>query len=445
MEGAGSGRVGVGPVIVTGLVIIALFFGGFGSWAALAPLDSAAIAPGVVSGASNRKTVQHLEGGIVGQILVRDGDDVTAGQVLIRLDETRPRAILDLLRGRQRATAALATRLIAERDERDEIEFPAWLLTAGEDPGVAAVIAGERSIFEARKDMLAGQIAVLRQRRGQFSEEIKGIEGQITAGDTQLRLIAEETAAVEHLIKKGLERKPRLLALQRRSAGIEGNRSQNQAFIARAKQNIGEARLRIAQLESARMTEVVEQLREVQEKLFDLDERIRAAKDVLRRTEIRAVQAGTVVGLQVNTPGGVIGPGEPLLDIVPRDTRLIVETFVDPKDIDVVHAGLAAKVRLTAFTQRHALPIDGRVLSVSADILIDDRTGDPYYLVRVELTGDPAATLEGAFPGFPRWRAPWRIYPGMQAEVMIISGERTALEYFLAPITRSLNRAFRED
>ena len=274
---------------------------------------------------------------------MRDGNEVVTGQTLIRLDETQPRASLDLLRGRRRAAAALEARLNAERDDRDRVEFPAWLLTEGVEPDAAAVIVGEMNVFEARKTMLAGQVAVLQQRIGQFSEEITGIEGQIASEDTQLRLIAEETTAVQQLVDKGLARKPRLLELQRRAAEIEGDRSQNHALIARANQNIGEAILRITELETARMNEVVQQLREVQEELFDLVERIRAAEHVLSRTEIRAVRDGTVVGLQVHTPGGVIAPGERLLDIVPRDDRLIVEAYVDPNDIDVVHAGLAGE------------------------------------------------------------------------------------------------------
>ena len=313
--------LGIGWTVTVGLVVIAAFFGGLGGWATVSTLESAAIAPGVVSVASNRKTVQHLEGGIIGKILVRDGDEVTAGQVLFRLDDTQPRATLDLMRGRQRAAAALEARLVAERDGHDEITFPDWLLTDRDDPKVAAVIDGETSIFDARRVTLASQIAVLGQRVAQVDEEIIGLGGQIAAEDVQLLLIAEEKHAVLVLVEKGLERKPRLLALQRRESEIVGSRSGNVAQIARVKQNIGEAHLRISELDTARINEVVEQLRAAQNELFDLAERIHAAKDILRRTAILAIQDGTVVNLQTHTTGGVIAPGRRCLISCPATTR----------------------------------------------------------------------------------------------------------------------------
>ena len=432
--GGPSQGLGIARPVTIGIAVVVAFFGGIGGWAAVATLESAAIAPGVVSVASSRKTVQHLEGGIIGQILVRDGDEVTTGQVLIRLEETQPRATLDLLRGRRRAAAALEARLIAERDGNDGVGFPDWLLDEGDDPEVRAAIDGEMSIFVARARTLASQVAVLGQRIAQFGEEIIGLEGQLAAEDTQLALIADEMAAVVVLLEKGLERKPRLLALQRREAEIQGSRSANLAAIARVRQSIGEARLRIGELDTARINEVVEQLRETQNALFDLSERLNAAEDVMRRTEIRAAQDGTIVNLQVHTPGGVIAPGAPLMDIVPSGDTLIIEARVDPRDIDVVHWGLPARVRLTAYNQRNSVPMDGRVISVSADNIIDQRTGQAYYLARIKLDKDPSEVMAGV-----------SLYPGMQAEVMIVTGKRTVLEYLLAPLSRSIDRALRED
>ena len=428
------GGMGIARPVSIGLAVVAAFFAGFGGWAAVATLESAAIAPDVVSVASNRKTVQHLEGGIVGEILVRDGDQVSAGQVLIRLDETQPRATLDLLRGRRRVAAALEARLLAERDGADGVRFPDWLLDRGGDPEVRAVLEGEMSIFAARARTLAGQVAVLGQRIAQFGEEIIGLEGQRAAEDTQMSLLAEEMAAVQVLLDKGLERKPRLLALQRRQAEIERSRSANRAAIARARQNIAEARLRIGELETGRINEVVEQLQATQGTLFDLSERINAAEDVLRRTEIRAARAGTIVNLRVHTAGGVIAPGAPLLDIVPSGDALIIEARIDPGDIDVVHLGLLARVRLTAYNQRSSVPLDGRVVAVSADNIIDERSGQAYYLARIKLDQDPSEVMAGVM-----------LYPGMQAEVMIVTGARTALDYILTPFSRSMDRALRED
>ncbi len=324
--------------------------------------------------------------------------------------------------------AALETRLIAERDSHDEITFPDWLLIDHDDPEVASVIDGETSIFDARRKTLASQVAVLGQRIAQFDEEIIGLGGQVAAEDVRLLLIAEETDAVLVLLEKGLERKPRLLALQRRGAEIVGSRSSNMAQIARVKQNIGEARLRISELDTTRINEVVEQLGTAQNELFDLAERIHAADDILLRTAILAIQDGTVVNLQVHTTGGVIAPGAPLLDIVPSGDALIIEARVDPRDIDVVHWGLQARVRLTAFNQRSTVPMSGRVLSVSADNIIDERTGQAYYLARIKLDKDPVEIGNGV-----------SLYPGMQAEVMIVTGARTVLDYLLAPISRSIN------
>ena len=423
----------VGPVNA-GLAVIFVFFGLFGAWAALAPLQSAAIAPGLVSVDTNRKTIQHLEGGIVGDILVREGDTVAAGQILIRLDEIQARSTLDLLRGRMATATARQARLEAERDGRPEVAFPDWLEDGREDPKVAEILDGQLNIFQARKESKSGQVAILGQRIAQFSEEIEGLEGQIKAEDRQIKLIGQELKDVKRLVDKGLARRPRLLELQRRSAEIEGSRHRNQARIARARQQIGEAELRITELQTELVNDVVAELREVQAEILDLTEQLRAATDVLKRTEIRAPIAGTIVGLQVHTTGGVIGPGERLMEVVPSEDRLIIEAKVDPVDIDIVRQGLPAQVRFSAFSQRSQVPVDGEVTSVSADSLTDERSGEPFYLARVELTGDPTMTLDGA-----------ALYPGMQAEVIVITGERTALSYLMRPLLRSFNRALREE
>ena len=423
----------IGKVVFAGGLVIGVFFGGLGLWAGLAPLDSAAIAPGAVTVDTNRKTIKHLEGGIVGNILVRDGDVVKAGQALIRLDETRPRATLELLYGRRIATVALRARLLAERDGKTIIEFPDWLLAKRENPNVSEAMDGQVNIFQARQQAVLGRIRIQEQRIGQLSEEISGLRGQITAENTQLRLIASEARDVKTLVDKGLARRSRLLALQRQQAEIEGSRSRNIASIARAEQSIGETNSRISDLKTEMLNDVVLQLREAESEIFDLAERIPAAEDVLKRTEITAPLPGTIVDLQVHTPGGVIGPGERLMDIVPSGERLVVEARIDPNDIDVVHPGLAALVNLTAFSSRNTLPIDGEVTSVSADRLLDERTGQPYYLARVRLTGDLAKSLDGA-----------ALYPGMSAEVMIKTGAGTLVDYIFKPLSSSLNRAFRQ-
>ncbi len=428
-----STNMGMTPVMASGGAIIGLFFLAFGGWAALAPLKSAAIAPGGVAVESNRKTIKHLEGGIVGEIGVRDGDVVTAGQVLIRLDDTQARVTLERLKGRTVAARALEARLIAERDGSGRIVFPVSLTENGGDRENAETLAGQLKIFTTRKEAVAAQESILKQQSAQLNEEITGLKGLIAAENTQIKLIRSEIADVQSLVAKGLAKRPRLLALQRQQAEIEGARSRNIASVARAKQQIAETRLRVSELKTQKLNQVVEELRATQTELFDLEERIRSAEDVLVRTRIKAPLDGTIVGLQIHTPGGVVGPGEPLMDLVPSGAGLIIESQVDPNDIDVVHAGLPAQVRLTAFNQRNLIPINGKVLTVSADRLTDERSGVPYFLARVVLVEDLSKDLAVA------------LYPGMQAEVMIVTGERTVLDYIFRPLARSLGRAFRED
>ena len=429
----GSSRPAVGKSVFAGSLVMLAFFGGLGSWATLAPLESAAIAQGSISVDSNRKTIQHLEGGIVGKILVRDGDVVKAGQVLIRLDETQARATLELLRGRQIATLALVARLTAERGGKAKIIFPDELVTNRSEPNVAEAIDGETNIFRVRRKTTADRVSIQEHRIAQLEEEIKGLKGQIRAEATQIRLIKDEIKDVKSLVDKGFGRRPRLLALQRRQAEIEGSRSRNRAAIARTKQSISETRIRITELQTEMLNDVLLQLRQAQSELFDLADRIQAAEDVLRRLEIRAQLPGTIVGLQVHTPGGVIGAGERLMDIVPSGDQLVIEAQVDPNDIDVVHVGLKAQVRLSAFNMRETVPVEGVVTAVSADRLSDQRTGQSYYLARIRLTGDLKKVLGDA-----------ELQPGMPAEVIIVTGARTTLEYIFKPISASLNRAFRE-
>lgn len=421
-------------VVNVGYLIIFVFFGVFGGWAALAPLESAAVAPGVVGVKTKRKTIQHLEGGIVDKIHVQDGDEVKQGQVLIRLEETQSKASLDLLRGNYWSLSALEARLISERDGRDDVHFPDWLTEQKADADIAQILDGEINIFVIRREALAGQIAILKQGIAQYREEVKGLKGQIVSENRQLELLDDELEGVQTLLDKGLARRPRLLGLQRQKAEVEGRRSQSTARIARVKQSVAETRLRMSEVRTTMINEVVEKLRDAQSERVDIAERIRAAEDVLVRTKIRAPMDGTVVDLKIHTKGGVISPGEPLMDIVPSHDQLVVEAQVDPNDIDVVYPGLLARVRLSAFSQRTTRPIKGRVVSVSADRLVNKNTGLPYYTAIVELTEDPREVLGGA-----------SLHPGMSAEVMLITGTGTALDYLLAPVSRTFERAFREE
>ena len=426
-------RMGVARIIALGTVVIVLFFGGFGAWAVFAPLESAAIAQGVLSVSGKRKTVQHLEGGIVADILVREGDRVTAGQILLVLDDTRARAALSLLEGQHRSSAALKARLEAERDGLPEVLYPEWLRRAVREGAAGDLLATQDRIFNARARSLANRTAIYRQRIGQLREEATGLEEEIEAQDRQTELLDEEMDGLRGLIERGFEGKPRLLALARRKAEVAGARARNRALIARVEQRVGETRLTIGELANQRLTEVVAELREVEARMSDLRERIAAARNVFSRTRVVAPVAGTVVNLQVFTRGGVIGQGEALMDIVPAGGELVIEVQVEPTDIDTVYPDLPAQVRLTAFSHLTTPILAGTVLQVSADRLTDDRTGAAFYEARIALD-----------PGQPAL-ANLKLQPGMPAEVMIVTGKRTALDYLIKPIVASFRRSLREE
>jgi HlyD family type I secretion membrane fusion protein len=424
--------VGVrGPLLLAGLLTMASF-GGAAAWSMLAPLESAVIAPGVLVVDSNRKTVQHLEGGTVAELLVREGDTIAAGQPLMRLDRTVPEATLDLLRGQINASLALAARLAAERDDRREIAFPPKLTEQAADANVLELIAAERHIFAARREQLEGQTRIQRQRNAQAEEQIRGIVAEIKAQDRQLKLIGEETDSVAQMVAKGLDPKPKLLALQRQTADLEGLRAHNVAAIAQAQQQIGEGELRIIDLRAQILSEATQKLRDEQAKIFDLAQRIRAAEDTLARTEIRAPASGRVVGLKIFTVGGIIAPRDPLMDIVPQDDILVVDAQVAVTEIDVVHVGLPVQLRFSALNQRTTPTVDGVVAKVAADRLVDQRTGQPSYTVRIAV---------GSIERLPKNVA---LQPGMPVETMIRTGSRSFLEYLAKPISDFVGRALRE-
>lgn len=415
-----------------GIAVLLAFFVVFGGWAVLASVATSAIAPGVVSVDSSRKVIQHLEGGIIGEIFVRNGDRVEAGDLLVRLDRTQAKATLDLLEGQLMAGQAREARMVAERDGAGEILFPEVLLSRADEPHISELMAGEKDVFAARRATLEGRAGILEKRLAQYDEEVIGLRAQIASKDRQLSLLDEEIIDVGGLIEKGLARKPRLLALERGRADIEGQRAENLARVATIEQGYSEMQLQIIELKTEMHDAVVSDLQIVQTEILDLMERTRAARDVLRRTEIRSPLAGTVVNQAIHTAGGVIAPGEVLMEVVPRDDTLIIEARLDPNDIDVVRRGLEARVRLSAFSQRNSQPVDAVVDDISADSMIDERTGVAYYLIRIRVTGDLTEAIGDE-----------ELYPGMQAEVMIVTGRTTLFDYLVNPLFRSFERAFR--
>lgn len=429
-----------------GMGVVGVFIVGFGTWAAVAPLESAAIAAGIIEADSSRKTIQHLEGGIIGRILVRDGQYVEAGEALIQLADTRPRTSLASLRGQYLNSVAREARLMAERDGLDRVTYPAVLLDASTDPVVEQVMAGQDRIFETRRSLFESRSGLIRQRIARVKEEIVGLESQALSARKQSGLINQEIADVRVLYKKGLARKPRLLALERELAQLEGRSGEAAAQIAQAQQVIAESELNLMTLWNDAQDEVATALRDTQVQISQLREQLEAATDIMARTEIRAPEAGVVTALRVRTPGGVIAPGEPLLDLVPADDRLVIKAQIRPEDIDRVRVGLPARVRLTPFKQRLLPPLEGKVSYVSADHRIDERSGQAYYAATIEVEDATlkydGSALSGKVSGLVGGP---ELVPGMPAEIMIRTGETTVALYALAPILDSFNRAFREN
>jgi HlyD family secretion protein/epimerase transport system membrane fusion protein len=421
-----------GPILA-GLLIGFVCLGGFGTWSALAPLSSAAVTAGEVKVESHRKSVQHMEGGVIREILVHEGDSVQTGQLLMRIDDAQATSAVAVLRSQNDALRAQEARLIAERDGLPAIGFPDDLRTVCASTEGRPLCAAQEKLFANRRQTLHDQIALLGQRADQLRSEIDGRRAQAAADSRQIAMLAEQIKGVEPLVKQELLPRTRLLALQQQVASLEGERGAQLANIAKAEQQIGETQMQAPTLVNQRQAEVSSDLRDTQEKLGGMAEKLRAATDVQHRTDVIAPQAGKVVDLHYFTPGGVLKPGDTILDIVPQHDDMIIESRIRPIDIEPVHVGLPAEIRLIAYNQHFTPVAHGEVTYVSADALVDARTGQPYYLARTRLDRGELDRLKHV-----------RLEPGMPAQVLIITGKRTLLEYLLSPILDSFSRAFRE-
>ncbi|MBW7850416.1 MAG: HlyD family type I secretion periplasmic adaptor subunit [Rhodospirillales bacterium] len=420
------------PLLIGAVIIVVTFFG-IGLWAATAPLDSAAIAPGFITVESNRRTIQHLEGGIVREILVQDGDRVKAGEVLLRLDDTRARAQMGILRADLDSQLAIEARLVAERDGLPAPRFSAELTERLDDPTVAAIVESQRALFAARGVALAGQRSILEQRIIQFGQQVDGLKALEASKAAQIKLIRDELKDLYGLLEQGYVTRPRVLALEREASRLEGERGDHVAAIARARQGAGEAQLQIYQLEKGRQEEVARELRDVRARITELRERIVAAADVLQRIDIVAPVSGTVMDLAIHTAGGVVAPGASIMDIVPANDALVVEVHINPIDIDTVHPGQAVALRINTADARLTPVINGRLATVSADRVVEERTNQTYYRGRVVIPPEELRRLEGL-----------NLHSGMMVEALINRGEQTALHYALKPLTDALARSFRE-
>lgn len=418
---------------VLGFAALAVLFAGFGGWAAFASIGGAIMAQGQVVGESNSRQVQHLEGGLVAEILVNEGDRVEAGAVLLRLDGTETRAQLGILRARSDELVAKQARLEAERDDAGEITFPSDLNLRSADPAIARIIAGQTRLFAARRETATGQKQQLRQKIVQLDEEIAGLEAQQRSKTKQAGLISSELADLTTLREQGLVPASRVLALQREAARLEGESGQLVAQIARIRGQISETNLQILQIDKEMRTEVLNELRNVQATLSEMVEKQIAAEARLLRIDILAPKSGFVHQLDVHTVGGVIGPGQELMLIVPEGEHLVVEARVDPRDIDQIAVGQAAVVRFSAFDESTTPEMSGTLRRVAADLSKDDITGQTYYSIRIEFE-----SIERF--GFKKTQ----FVPGMPAEIFIPTGDRTPLNYLLKPLTDQISRAFRE-
>lgn len=433
-EAITSGAPGTGLLIATGVgLMLLLFIGGLG-WAGSVTLESGTLAPGKVVVEGQRRTVQHLEGGIIERIHVAEGEAISRGEVLVTLESVRSRAKLDQVRGALLSELAARDRLIAEQKGWEAIDFTDELAeVAPSAEALRDVKETQRDIFDARRKFLAGQERIAERRIAQLREEVTGLEAQIRSQFSQLALIADEVGGLERLLEKGFARRPRLLALQREAEDIRGAQAQNRAAVARAREKIGEIELSVLEDRTRIVNEASEKLQSTRRRIAELREESRSLGDILSRTEIRAPTDGVALDVQVSTVGGVIEPGQKILDIVPDDARLLIEARVTPTDIDSVFVDLPALVQLSAFRLDEAPALDGRVTTVSADSLTDPATGAVYYSALIEILDEEGvASLPGP------------IYPGMPAEVLIVTGARTPLSYIVEPVRRVLDRGLRE-
>ncbi|MCG5534679.1 HlyD family type I secretion periplasmic adaptor subunit [Ectothiorhodospira mobilis] len=417
-----------------GIIVILLAFGFLGGWASLARIDGAVVAQGTVTVDTYRKTVQHLEGGIIKAFHVRDGDRVEQGDLLIELDDTQARASYLANYNNYLAELARRARLEAELTGQDTIDFPEELTRGGEGSLGERIRAVEQRQFRVRREALQGEIDVLRQRIEQLKEKIEGMQAQRQSRMDVIASLDEELASRGRLAERELLPAADLRPLERQRAEALGEAGELKAGIAETRVQMGEAELQILQARREFQRQAAEAMREATARINSLEEELRALRDTLARTEIRAPVAGEVVNLRFHARWAVIGPGEPILDLVPGDQPLVVEGRIRPQDVDNVHDGQPADVRFSAFSMRTTPVVEGKVSFVSADRLQDPDTGEPYYLTRVVVGEEEMRRLGNI-----------TLRPGMPAEIMIQTGERTPMSYLLKPLTDGLSRAFTEN
>ncbi len=428
-----------GPAVRVGAIIAGLFFIGVLGWAAFIPLDAGAIATGTVAVSGNRQTVQHREGGILTRLDVVEGQAVKKGQALAEISASEVVATERSLTGEVVALLALRARLLAERDSRSQVTAPdEYQNLSAEDQSLATdALQGQRLLFAARRNSMNAERGVLNQRIGQHSQQISGVRSQITSNRRQQELIAQELDGLRGLIDRGFVSMNRVRAIERNAAQLEGDFGSYHADIARTQQAAGETRMQILSLERQMAEGVATDLRETQIRLAELQPRLISAREQLKRSTVRAPAAGRVVGLAVFTVGGVIAPGERLMEIVPQDRALVIDGKVSPTDADDLYVGMETQIRFSALQQRNLPILKGKISKVSADGFEDPRTGERYFKIEVIVAPAEIAKIRQV-------RGDIGLRAGLPAEVMIPLRKRTALAYLIEPLTQTLWRAGRE-
>ena len=415
-----------------GVLLFVALFGFGGIWASTAPIDGAVLAPGTVTVRSYSKVVQHLEGGIINDIFVENGERVEQGEPILDLDSTQSLASLEIANSEFVALRALEIRLIAERDAHESVDYPDEFLAL--DTRAEAEAEAQIEIFNARRSAIEGSIEVLEQRVEQLRSQIVGLEALKDSKDELATSFQEELEDIRALLDQGFADKNRSRALERNVASYRGESAELLSTISSTEVQIGETQLQIIRQEIEFQNGVVTELSSVQTNVGAVIEQVTALEDIVSRTVVRAPESGIVNGLQVHTIGGVIGPGMRIVDIVPQEEDLIIEAEVAPNDIDRVETGQNATVRFSTFGMGSVPRIHGEVINISAESMVNQATNVPYYLARVEVSPDSLDDLGDLV-----------LVPGMPAEVFIATGERTFLEYLFKPFSNAIVRGFRED
>lgn len=421
-----------------GIFAIVALFGGLGVWSAMAPLDSAAMGPGLIVLENYRKSVQHLEGGIVREVRAREGQLVRKGDILLTLEDVQPSAQMELVRGQLIVATAREARLIAQRDGKSAVLYPPLLRNMATDPRVAEAMRGQDQTFRARKQAQDGETTLYQRQISQLREKSSGLREQKAMRDKLVTSFDKERADFEALAREGYTERQRVREMERNLAQNEGLRGSLIADLASTEFEISAAQVKIVQLEKELQREVAKELGEVQAELFGLREKMRSLNDTFARTVITAPDAGKVLALAVHAPGEVLKPGARILDIVPANEKLIVEARLAPQDVDQVRVGQMAEVRFSAFRQRDMPKIEGQLATLSADRLLDEGTEQkqPYYLARILITPKGMQDLA---------KLNLELVPGMPADVLVKTGERTFWHYLTAPLSDLMTRSLKEE